>query len=157
MNRDRWQPKVDALLRLAQDKGATPAERETAREKLAQILREHPQAQEIRQYEPVRRFTMDDLAFMKQHDISTDGSWTGGNLSEALQLMVADYAGRIGQHRPLRALAQPGVEDCMAPVPPVMVPRPLPRWVRIAADEVKAAIDRQLEAEIEELERLLEE
>ena len=136
--RDRWQPKIDALLRLAEDKGATDAERETARSKLAQILREHPEAETIRLYEPVRRFTMKDVAFMREHGISAEGSWTGRNLGEAVGLMVAEYERRIAGHK---------------------VPRALPGHRQITTDEAHEAIGRQiakqLDAEIEELERLI--
>lgn len=93
---DRWQSKVDALIRLAHpDSGATPAERDTAQRKLREILRNHPQAERIRQYGPVREFLTTDLVWMKRHGISVEGSWTGRNLEEAARTMVADYWRRI--------------------------------------------------------------
>ena len=94
----RWQRKVDALLRLAEDQRGTP-EGDLAREKLRRILRRHPEA---RAYEPLQAFTLRDVAYMKRHGISTGGSWTGANLGEAIALMVADYRRRIVefQNRP---------------------------------------------------------
>jgi len=99
MTEPRWQRTVDNLLRLAQDDGATPSERETARLKIRLILERHPEAEQIRQYPPMREFTLGDVGFMKRNGISLEGSWTGRNLEEAAQLMIAEYRRRITQHR----------------------------------------------------------
>ena len=99
MTEPRWQRTVDNLLRLAQDDGATPSERETARRKIQLILERHPEAEQIRQYPPMREFTLGDVGFMKRNGISLEGSWTGRNLEEAAQLMIAEYRRRIAQHR----------------------------------------------------------
>lgn len=97
---NRWQPKVDALIRLiADDSGATDAERATAKRKLALILEHHPESQQIAQYGPVREFMCSDLLKMRRAGISTYGIWTGANWREALRMMVADYASRLGRSR----------------------------------------------------------
>lgn len=97
-DRAKWQRKVDALIRLAEDQAGKP-EGDLARQKLRQILRRHPEA---RAYEPLQAFTLRDVGYMRRHGISTGGSWTGGNLAEAIALMIADYRGRIVefQNRP---------------------------------------------------------
>jgi len=141
MPKDRWQPKVDALLRLAEDKGATAAERETAREKLALILTTHPEATTIRQYEPVRQFTMRDVGFMRKHGISTDGEWAGRNLHEAVAVMAADYRQRIAEFRGRKRLG-----EAQGQLPPV---------TQMSQAELKDAILEQLDAEIEDVDRLL--
>lgn len=95
--RNRWQSKVDALIRLARDPGATPAERDTAARKLRQLTRDHPETMD---YKPLAVFTMRDLGEMKRRGISTAGSWTGCNLEDAISLMVADYQQRLARgHR----------------------------------------------------------
>lgn len=88
---NRWQRKVRALIRLAEDQASKP-EGAVARQKLHQILEKYPEA---RQYEPVRKFMVGDLKRMRQAGISTDGRWTGRDLAEALALMAADYAQRL--------------------------------------------------------------
>jgi hypothetical protein len=94
---NRWQSKIDALIRLSRDPGATSAERKTAARKLRQILRDHPQ---MADYRPLAEFTMRDLGEMKRRGISTAGSWTGRNLDEAIAMMVSDYHERldVGRH-----------------------------------------------------------
>jgi len=91
----RWKSLVDDLLRLAQDDGATEDERATARLKIRQILERHPEAEQIRQYEPVREFTFGDVGYMKRNNIPLEGSWTGATLEEAALSMVTDYRRRI--------------------------------------------------------------
>jgi hypothetical protein len=88
-----WKGKVQALIRLAEDQAGKP-EGELAREKLRQILEKYPEA---RQYKPIRVFILKDIGYMRQHGISTEGSWTGANLQEAIALMVADYRQRIAE------------------------------------------------------------
>lgn len=112
MVKDRWQPKVDALIRLAQDKGATDHERVVARLKLAEILENHPEADQIAQYGPVREFTFGDLRHMKTQGIPTTGHWEGTTLEDTLQKMVADYRRRIVEHeaRP-KLIGTPSVAD----------------------------------------------
>lgn len=93
---NKWRSKADALIRLAEDQRGKP-EGDLAREKLVQILNKHPEAF---YYEPLRElakrdFTLADLGKMTKMGVSTDGSWTGRNLSEAIRLMVADYEGRL--------------------------------------------------------------
>jgi hypothetical protein len=92
---NRWKSKVQALIRLAEDQEGKP-EGELAREKLRLILEKYPEA---RQYQPVREFMLKDVGYMKRHGIPTEGSWTGGNLQEAIALMVADYRRRIAEHK----------------------------------------------------------
>lgn len=93
---NKWKRKIASLILLAEDQAGKP-EGDLAREKLRLILDKHPEA---RQYAPVRRFMTSDLARMKQAGISTDGSWTGHNLAEALALMTADYARRLRKQTP---------------------------------------------------------
>ena len=102
MAEPKWKKLVDDLLRLAQDDGATEDERNVARLKLAQVLEKHPDAEQIEQYEPLREFTLGDLRAMKRAGISTDGSWTGRTLEDALYLMVSDYGQRLAMYRPKR-------------------------------------------------------
>lgn len=88
---NRWKRKVQALMRLAEDQAGKP-EGQLARQKLRQILKKYPQA---REYEPVRVFMARDIVAMKRMGISTEGSWTGRNLQEAIALMMADYGTRL--------------------------------------------------------------
>lgn len=88
--------KVDGLIRLANDPGATPAERATATRKLEQIIHDRPESLE---YQPLKEFTTRDFVAMKRADIPTGGSWTGRNLEEALALMIADYQERATRYR----------------------------------------------------------
>ena len=97
---NRWKRKVDALILLAEDQAGKP-EGDLAREKLRAILDKHPEA---RQYELVKQFMMGDLTRMRRAGISTDGSWTGRNLAEALALMTADYAQRLRKQTPILLL-----------------------------------------------------
>lgn len=92
----KWKRKIDALIRLAEDQRGKP-EGDLAREKLAEILRKHPEA--VR-YEPLqglarRDISMKDVAWMHRHEVSTDGSWTAATLQEALAKMVDDYYWRM--------------------------------------------------------------
>lgn len=94
--KDRWQTKVDALIRLAEDQRGKP-EGDLAREKLLSILQKHPEAVT---YKPIvdlawRDITTKDVAEMHRMGISTDGSWTGRNLQEALFKMQQDYYRRM--------------------------------------------------------------
>ncbi len=95
---NRWKRVAQSLVRLADDQRGKP-EGDLAREKLLQILSKYPEA---RQYEPVielieKDLTMADVAWMRHNFISTDGSWTGANLAEAVALMEADYRERIAR------------------------------------------------------------
>jgi hypothetical protein len=99
---NRWKSKVRALIALTEDQAGKP-EGELAREKLRYILARHPEA---REYEPVRAFMLSDIRYMRQRGISTDGSWTGRNLEEAVGLMVADYRGRIEAFRQQKRLIE---------------------------------------------------
>lgn len=92
---NRWKRKVQSLARLAEDQRGKP-EGELAREKMCHILERYPEA---RDYGPVKEFMMSDLAYMYHHDISTDGSWTGMNIQEAVALMSADYRQRIDEYQ----------------------------------------------------------
>jgi hypothetical protein len=94
---DRWKSKVDALIRLADDQAGKP-EGELAKAKLKQILALYPEA--AKEHAPFeqyawRIFTLGDLKFMKQWDISIGGSWTGRNLQEAIATMIVDFWQRI--------------------------------------------------------------
>ena len=97
---NKWKRKVDALILLAEDQAGKP-EGDLAREKLRLILDKHPEA---RQYAPVKQFMVSDLARMRQAGISTDGSWTGRSLAEALALMTADYARRLAEAKTISRL-----------------------------------------------------
>ena len=93
---NRWQTKVDALIRLAEDQKGKP-EGDLAREKLLSILQKHPEAVT---YQPIvdlawRDLTTKDVAQMHRRGISTDGSWTGVNLQDALAKMMQDYQRRM--------------------------------------------------------------
>ena len=92
---NRWKRKVQALARLAEDQRGKP-EGELAREKMRHILERYPEA---RDYGPVKEFMMSDLAYMYRHDISTDGSWTGANVQEAVALMTDDYERRVEDYQ----------------------------------------------------------
>lgn len=94
--KNRWQTKVDALIRLAEDQRGKP-EGDLAREKLLLILQNHPEAVV---YQPIvdlawRDITTKDVVKMHRMGISTDGSWTGVNLQEALFKMQQDYYRRM--------------------------------------------------------------
>jgi len=93
----RWKSKVDALIRLAEDQAGKP-EGELAKAKLKRILELYPEAAKehppFEQYAQ-RVFTVGDLRFMKRQHISTQGSWTGRNLQEAIAIMINDFWGRI--------------------------------------------------------------
>jgi hypothetical protein len=99
---NRWKSKVQALARLAEDQRGKP-EGELARQKMLQILEKYPEA---RRYEPARQFMLSDLAWMRRHGVSTDGSWTGATPQEAVALMVADYHQRIEEARQRKRLAE---------------------------------------------------
>lgn len=96
MTENRWKRKARALAKLAEDQRGKP-EGDLARQKLLEIINKHPEAAN---YEPVkelveRDLTMKDIGWMKRHGVSTDGEWTGGNLNEAIALMIADYKSRM--------------------------------------------------------------
>lgn len=101
MTQDRWQSKIDALIRLAKDQAGKP-EGELARAKLQQILDKYPWA--AQQYQPLADFAVSDLKYMMRVGISHQGSWTGRNLQEALRIMVADYKQRIEEYERLQRL-----------------------------------------------------
>jgi len=61
---------------------------------------------EARDYEPVKQFMMSDIAYMQRNRISTDGSWTGRNLQEAVALMEAEYRQRIEEFKRHRQLTE---------------------------------------------------
>jgi hypothetical protein len=92
---NRWKRKVQALARLAEDQHGKP-EGELAREKMRQILERYPEA---RDYGPARQFMMSDIAWMFRHNISTDGSWTGHDVQEAVALMETNYRRRIEEFK----------------------------------------------------------
>jgi hypothetical protein len=104
---NRWKRRVQALTRLAEDQRGKP-EGDVARQKLLYILNKYPEA---RDYEPVKELvrkdiTLRDIGYMRRNNISTAGSWTGGNLQQAIKLMEADYRQRIERHK--RPKLQPG-------------------------------------------------
>jgi len=92
---NRWKRKVQALARLAEDQRGKP-EGELAREKMRHILERYPEA---RDYEPVKQFMMSDIAWMRRRGVSTDGSWTGMNIQEAVAMMTDDYRQRIDEYQ----------------------------------------------------------
>lgn len=104
---NRWKRKVRALTRLADDQRGKP-EGDLARQKLLQIINKYPEAAE---YEPVVELVKKDLmttdiTWMKRHGVFVAGSWTGGNLWEAIALMEADYKQRLAKAK-RRRLAAP--------------------------------------------------
>ena len=108
---NRWQSKVDALIRLAEDQKGKP-EGELAREKLRQILEKYPEAAQAHQ--PLhefaeREFTAADLGYMMRQGISIDGRWTGRNLQDAILRMVAEYRVRIDRFKNQPALLGAGI------------------------------------------------
>ena len=103
MTTNKWKRKADALARLAEDQRGKP-EGDLARQKLQEIIANHPEA---REYQPVkdlfaRDLELKDVGAMHTMGISTDGSWGGGTLAEALAAMTRDYKSRIAgyQDRP---------------------------------------------------------
>jgi hypothetical protein len=72
-------------------------EGELARQMLHRLIEKHPEI--TMSYQPLREFAMGDVGFMLKHGISTEGSWTGRNLNEAIRLMIDDYRRRIAGHR----------------------------------------------------------
>ena len=109
---NKWQRKVDALIRLAEDQRGKP-EGDLAREKLTEILNKHPEAQ---RYPPMvdlvhRDFQAADVVVLKRRGIPTGGSWTGRSLDEALQLMMEDYARRLKIRGLIEEDVDPGTED----------------------------------------------
>ena len=94
--KNKWQSKVDALIRLAEDQRGKP-EGDLAREKLLLILQNHPEAVT---YKPIvdlawRDITTKDVVKMHRMGVSTDGSWTGATLQDALDKMMQDYYQRL--------------------------------------------------------------
>jgi len=100
---NKWKRKADALARLAEDQRGKP-EGELARQKLQEIIANHPEA---REYQPVkdlfaRDLELKDVGAMHKMGISTEGSWGGRTLADALAAMSWDYKARIAgyQSRP---------------------------------------------------------
>ena len=98
----KWQPKIDGLILLAEGRAGKP-EGDLAKEKLRRILRRFPEL--AQRHAPLdefanRVFTMRDLGQMKRQGISTDGAWSGRNLNEATNMMVADYKRRLWERKP---------------------------------------------------------
>ena len=146
---DRWQAKVDGLVELAQNNGATQGERDTARRKLAQILRKHPQRAQIRQYGPVRQlFTVGDFNRMHHMGISTEGRWTGTGLEDAFEKMVVDYAERLASYSRRRRLPN-AIDDFAAAASASHRPRP-EKSTASDLDRILAYLDAQM-VETEEL------
>ena len=97
---DRWKSKARSLAKLAEDQRGKP-EGDLARQKLLEIINNHPEA---RDYQPIkdlieRELTLQDIAFMRHNGIYTDGSWTGGDLQEAIAVMEIDYKRRIQEFK----------------------------------------------------------
>ena len=81
---------------LAEDQKGKP-EGDFAREQLLLILQNHPEAVT---YQPIvdlawRDISTKDVVTMHKMGISTDGSWTGRDLREALNKMIQDYQRRM--------------------------------------------------------------
>lgn len=108
---DKWRSKIEALLRLSEDSGATPAEKSRAKEKLQELIRNHPEAYEQPNFKERidRIFTGRDFLELKAMG-DTDGSWTASTLEGALQMMVADYANRLARKKRKR-LSVPKLPD----------------------------------------------
>lgn len=104
----KWQPKIDALVLLAEDQAGKP-EGELAKEKLRRILRRFPEL--AVQHAPFgdyadRTFTVRDLSRMRHEGISTAGVWHGRNLAEAITMMEADYKRQLWERKtPLQKIA----------------------------------------------------
>ena len=97
---NKWKRKADALARLAEDQRGKP-EGDLARQKLQEIIANHPEA---REYQPVkdlfaRDLELEDVGAMHRMGISTEGSWGGGTLAEALAAMSRDYKARIAGYQ----------------------------------------------------------
>ncbi len=84
----KWQSKVDALIRLAEDQAGKP-EGDLAREKLFQIVSKYPA---VAKHAPVRDFMLKDLGR------------TGATPEEAIAQMVADYLRRMIEAEMMRSL-----------------------------------------------------
>lgn len=96
MTINKWRRKADALARLAEDQRGKP-EGDLAREKLREIIANHPEA---REYQPIedlfaRDLELKDVGAMHMAGISTAGSWHGHTIAEALAAMSRDYKARI--------------------------------------------------------------
>lgn len=103
---DKWRSKIDALLRLSEDSGATPAEKALAKEKLHELVEKHPEAYN----QPEYKARIDNVFYGKdflelKRSGDTYGSWSGNSIEDALQKMVADYQVR------LRRLKTPKLES----------------------------------------------
>lgn len=101
-----WKRKVQALAKLADDQRGKP-EGDLARRKLLRIISKYPEAA---RYGPVvelarKDLTMADVGWMKRHGVSLAGSWTGGDLAEAIMLMEIDYKERLARARRKRLAA----------------------------------------------------
>lgn len=106
---NKWQSKVDALIRLAEDQRGKP-EGDLARQKLTEIVNKHPAA---RNYAPLldlaqRDLTMADVRNMRRNGISTAGSWEGDDLRGAILAMQADYKRRIAEHNKQKEMIETG-------------------------------------------------
>ncbi len=92
---NRWKRVAQGLARLAEDQRGTP-EGQAARDKLRVILEKYPEACE---YEPLRRFTAADLAYLVRNDVPTEGRWEGQNPEDALRKAFAELGWRVDEHR----------------------------------------------------------
>lgn len=99
MASNRWKRKARALARLAEDQRGKP-EGELARQKLLEIVNNHPEAA---QYEPIVELARRDIEWifkgshlveMKRAGVDTDGKWEGANIRDAINAMVSDYKQR---------------------------------------------------------------
>ena len=113
MNVNKWKRKADALARLAEDQRGKP-EGELARQKLQEIIANHPEA---REYQPVkdlfaRDLELKDIGAMRMAGIATAGSWSGRTIGEALAAMSQDYKSRIAGY-----LDRPRIEGVAKQLP----------------------------------------
>lgn len=81
-----------ALKRLADDQRGKP-ESEAALAKIKELQAKYPELKLA--LKPLYGLTMGDIRLMHKSGISTDGSWTGVNLDDALRIMQEDYIRRI--------------------------------------------------------------
>jgi hypothetical protein len=100
---NRWRRKAAALIRLAEDQKGKP-EGDVAREKLLNIINNHPEAAT---FTPIvefarREVTGADVARMRQYGSDLTGRWSGPDAWEA---MVRDYRARAH-----RAMVQEAID-----------------------------------------------
>lgn len=119
MTANKWRRKADALARLAEDQRGKP-EGDLAREKLQEIIANHPEA---REYQPIedlfaRDLELKDIGAMHMAGISTAGSWSGRTVAEALATMTRDYKARIMAYRD-----KPRIEEIAGYLPEGESPR----------------------------------